>query len=309
MKQLMQVDFLVVGAQKSGTTSLHDWLTQQPDVILPSLKETHFFSHDERFALGADWYAKQFKLREHPDPLVGEIDPEYMFSEKAVKRIATYTDVKKVIFILRFPLDRAYSHYQMSVRRAYETLSFKDALKEESVRLASGELFALDHHSYLARGLYAGQIERFMESVPHAEYKFIRFEDLIDPVHGVETYASICQFIGVKSSPEIADRSKSSNRASEPRFGFIRNQIYKGGWLKRVAGKVVPSGDFKLRIAMWVDKLNQKPLHEKKSYGLEDIPESYLEEIRSDISKTQAMTGLDLSEWKNRIDMRNKPYA
>ena len=116
--------FFVVGAQKAGTTSLHNWMAQQPDVCLPKLKETHFFSIQEIFERGIDWYLQQFPRCKY-DSIVGEICPEYMYCKQAPYRIREWNPNPKIIFIFRHPIERAFSHYLMSVRGGYECPSEK----------------------------------------------------------------------------------------------------------------------------------------------------------------------------------------
>jgi hypothetical protein len=74
--------FFVVGAQKAGTTTIHQWLSRQPDVCLPAIKETHFFSHRDRFEKGTAWYLAQFEGG-GTDRIRGEIDPDYAFIEES----------------------------------------------------------------------------------------------------------------------------------------------------------------------------------------------------------------------------------
>lgn len=303
---MIHLDFIVAGAQKAGTTSLHEWLMQQPDVKMPTIKETHFFSHDDRFKLGIEWYEKQFSRK---GKVIGEVDPEYMFFENAAERIAQMTNVGKIICILRFPFDRAFSHYQMSVRRNYEPLSFHDALKAEKKRLSEGGLFSIDHHSYMARGMYSGQIERFKRCLPNAEFMFVRFENLIDPEERSLIFASICNFTGVASSPKKVDTTKESNKASMPRSSFLRDQLYKDGKLKKMVGKLVPSHDWRLRLGLWLDRLNQGPLKEKSFYTWQDIPYEWVDRMKRDIHLTEKVTGLDLSEWAQRIAQMEKASA
>ncbi|MBU2482884.1 MAG: sulfotransferase, partial [Proteobacteria bacterium] len=71
-------DFLIIGAQKAGTTTLHDWLITQSQLSLPNIKETHFFSKENRFEKGYNWYIKQFDMTSDKK-IIGEVDPDYIF--------------------------------------------------------------------------------------------------------------------------------------------------------------------------------------------------------------------------------------
>lgn len=189
--------FFVAGAQKAGTTSLHDWLIQQPDISLPAMKETGFFSYEKVYSYGIKWYVRQFP-KCGGDAIMGEVCPEYMFFEKAFERISECIKAPKIIFILRSPLDRAYSHYRMTVRRGYEDLTFKEALLAEEGRLSGGGHFEKIHYSYMARSRYCEQILRCMNVFPKPDMLFVSFDDMFGAATGAETYERICKFIGVK---------------------------------------------------------------------------------------------------------------
>lgn len=289
--------FLVVGAQKAGTTALHEWLMQQPDVSLPTIKETHYFSHSERHHRGLGWYLRQFQDR-GSDAVVGEVDPEYMFSALAASRIRSIIPKARFVFLLRNPLERALSQYLMSVRRGYEQLDFSSALQAEQGRLAQPDnQFSLDHHSYAARGEYAGQIRSFLETFPDSAFLFIKFDDLVSVERGMQTYRDICAFLGVKSPPELANRTRISNQASEPRSTLLRDALYGDSRLKRAIGRFVPSKDVKLRVALFLDRLNQKPLRQRERVGVETIPADLIELFVKQTEEAALVTGLDLSNW------------
>lgn len=162
-------DFIILGAQRAGTTSLFRYLAAHPRVAAPRRKELHFFSHF--YDRGIDWYRAQFPSDRSERPVTGEATPYYLFHPHAPARIARDALRAKLIVLLRNPIDRAYSHYQHEVRRGDETLSFEEAIALEPARLRGEEdrmladphyrSFAHQHHSYLARGHYAVQLKRW----------------------------------------------------------------------------------------------------------------------------------------------------
>src|SRR5207247_1968770 len=144
--------FLVIGAQRAGTTTLFNQLLRHPDVCGPggagvswARKEIHFF--DERYYLGANWYRTFFPLAatrrvsrlRGGDVQAGEATPYYMFHPLVPERVAATVPEMRLFVLLRNPVDRAYSHYQMMARSNRENLSFEDALAAEEERLAGGE--------------------------------------------------------------------------------------------------------------------------------------------------------------------------
>jgi hypothetical protein len=171
----MMPDFIIVGAQRAGTTSLYRYLTAHPSVVAASRKEVHFF--DIGYHEGLSWYRSHFPLRarkRYRERMrgrlfrTGEASPYYMFHPHALRRIAAALPHVKLIAILRNPIDRAYSQYHHEVRGGHERLPFEEAidreperLRDELPRLLADERFysaAHQHHSYLSRGIYARQL-------------------------------------------------------------------------------------------------------------------------------------------------------
>jgi hypothetical protein len=142
-------------------------------------KELHFF--DNKFAEGVGWYRRCFSEGEHVDghrTITGEASPSYLFDQQVPERIARIVPEARLIALLRNPVDRAYSHYQMEVRRGKEGRSFKEATEEEMISV-EGQGNTVDvPHAYLRRGLYAEQLERFSFFADRARLLVIKSEDL-----------------------------------------------------------------------------------------------------------------------------------
>jgi len=180
-------DFIIIGAQKGGTTSLYAYLTQHPQIAHATQKEVHYF--DLNFDKSPDWYYAQFPLPKHgPKKITGEASPYYIFHPHVPQRIYDLCPKVKIIVLLRNPVDRAISHYYHYIRIKYETLSLEDAIAAEPERL-KGEMEKLlanpkyysyehQHHSYLARGIYADQLPAWMKLFPKSQISIIKSEDL-----------------------------------------------------------------------------------------------------------------------------------
>ena len=176
-------DFLVIGAQKAGTTALYAYLRWHPGIGGPSWKEVSFF--DRHYRRGEAWYRGHFPNalrgwiaeRSNGRPLVvGEASPSYMFHPLAPQRVHDLVPDVRLIALLRNPADRAYSHYQHEVALGREPLSFEQALDAEEERLR-GEVERMTDdpsyfshewwdHTYPARGRYAEQLERWFAVFP-----------------------------------------------------------------------------------------------------------------------------------------------
>lgn len=122
-----KVDFLVIGAQKSGTTSLFHYLRAHPRIHIPFVKEIGFFSNERKFRKGVQWYLKHFSDAE-PHQIVGEVSPQYMAHPAAPGRIHSLFPDTRLIAVLRNPIDRAHSAYRMAVRRGGEKRAVEEAL-------------------------------------------------------------------------------------------------------------------------------------------------------------------------------------
>jgi hypothetical protein len=178
-------DFLIIGAQKAGTTSLHAYLCEHELVSPPSTKEVHFF--DNSYPQGLNWYRAHFD-RGRAGQLTGEATPYYLFHPAAPERVAREIPACRLIVLLRDPIDRAYSHHHHEMVLGFEELSFEEALASESARLAGEEQrilhdpgynsFAHQHHSYRARGRYAEQLARWLELFDSDRILILAAEDL-----------------------------------------------------------------------------------------------------------------------------------
>ncbi len=201
--------FVIVGAQRAGTTSLYKYLAEHPDVGRVRLgKGVHYFDTNAHRSM--DWYRSHFPLDPERVPFkqgplhVGEGAPYYMFHPECPRRIDEALPGVKVIAILRDPIERAHSQWAHEYARGYETLEFEAALDAESERLAGtealltepdGRSFEHQHHSYVARGQYAEQVERLWNVFGRDRVLILSSNELFgDPA---SAYASTLSFLGL----------------------------------------------------------------------------------------------------------------
>lgn len=217
--------FLVVGSQKCGTTSLFNYLAQHPAVVPPLRKEIHFFDgYGGRYGRGIGWYRSTFPTRwtmsaatraAGRPAVTGEATPSYLDHPATPERVHQALPDVRLIALLRNPVDRAYSHYQMEVSRGDETLPFAEAVEREEERLA-GEVdrvltdpsyFSrpLSHFSYLRRGRYAEHLEAWTRLFPRERLLVLRAEDLYaDPA---AVYRRVLDFLGIPAAGEPSFRA------------------------------------------------------------------------------------------------------
>lgn len=176
------LDFIIIGAQKCGTTSLHKYLESHPELYLLPEKEVPYFSNDDYRSRGWDWYVKDFFAQAPPGKLWGKSTPAYMTCFEVPGRIHAQMPHTKLIALLRNPVDRAFSHYKMMVKRKRETRSFSGAVGE---KLQPGNLRqdrllppGTEDDGYLTMGEYGRILEQYLQFFPRRQLLVLFTEDL-----------------------------------------------------------------------------------------------------------------------------------
>lgn len=177
-------DFLCLGAQRAGTTTLHHLLANHPDIHVPADKELHYFTlHADR---PLSWYVRKFRGARH-DQLTGESTPYYLYHQAVPRRVATALSGVRLLVLLRDPVQRALSGYFHSRRLGLESLPLEAAIAAEQERLGGAEAViatpgghhpAHQHHSYVDRSRYEVQLARWLAHVPRGQMLLLRSEDL-----------------------------------------------------------------------------------------------------------------------------------
>jgi hypothetical protein len=205
-------DFLVLGTQKGGTTTLQQLLIQHPGVCLAPGKEVHYFS--KHWDQPTAWYASHY-AGAAPQQRCGDITPFYLFHPQAPKRIHSLLPNAQLIVLLRDPVERALSQYFHSVRLGFETLPLEDALAAEEERLSTGKLQHLQEHSYVSRSRYLEQLDRYLELFPGRQLLVLQSETLFaDPT---ATWRQIEAFLDLPQAPCPAAAPKANAGQGEAR--------------------------------------------------------------------------------------------
>lgn len=202
-------DFYILGAQKSGTTALFNYLTKHPNIPL-TIKDIRFF--DKYFDKGIDWYRLHFPLKlskyvaqkihsEHYQ--IGEATERYLEYPHAPLRVKSTTPHSKFIIILRNPIERTYSHYNFNVIRNKENRSFEDAIFGELERsqiefkkMKTNENYYSDEYfrfAYLDRSIYVEKIKKWFEVFSSNQFLIIENEDLSNNTSKV--YKEVLEFL------------------------------------------------------------------------------------------------------------------
>jgi hypothetical protein len=222
-------DFIIIGTQRGGTTSLYYYLVEYAGVAPAQHKEVHFF--DDHFQQGMRWYRAQFPtaaqkyLTEHAGRrrfLTGESSPYYLFDPRIPARVRAALPDIKLIVLLRNPVDRAYSHHWLSTHEGHETLPFEQAIRKEEERLRGEQekMLADDHYesynhrhyAYLSRGIYADQLQNWLQVFPAEQFLILKSEDLYQ--NPVSITKQVLEFLGLP--PSILNTTREFKQYREP---------------------------------------------------------------------------------------------
>lgn len=214
-----KVDYFLIGAQKAGTTTLYSWLSQHPEINAPeALKDFHFFSSQEYFPKGYDWFIKLYK--NEPSPKInGAVN--YIFQTEVPEKIKAYNPEAKFIVILRDPVKRAYSGHQFFKKLNVESLSFSEALEKEK----RGELSSSsekDDFAYIDHGMYHKQLQHWLQYFDRDKFHILLYEELFQ---NPEDYLpEIFNFLNV--DPNFKPLLKTKNVSGEVKYRTLNKLIY-----------------------------------------------------------------------------------
>lgn len=307
----MKVNFFIIGAAKSGSTSLYHYLNQHPDIYFSPIKETNYFSKEIKLddlsanykknnPIHLDQYFTAEKLEELPlaivqkeahynklfqaasdEKILAEASVSYMHSPVAAKEIYNYNPDAKLMAILRNPVERAFSHYLMALRFGYTSLPFREAFETDKYALQKGwgvsELF-------YELGLYHDQLSRFYERFPKENIQVHLFEDLHKDKNAL--FQSAFEFLDIPAM-EI-DTEKVHNPGEVPKHPGLNKFIYRSGIAKLAKG-ILPKS-MKSGIKSRMLSKDKPQISDKDRQFLLDL-------YQEDILATQKLINRDLSHW------------
>ena len=275
--------FICVGAAKCGTTSLHYYLKQHNEIALPSpKKETRFFSTPDKTDKDVDYYLENYfnppKMNEKKMKY-GEICPEYMVVSSAHQRILKLLGTINIIFIVRDPIARAYSHFRFQKSRRKEFRSFEEAIKGELKELKNiadnAWIEDWDTH-YISCGLYFRQIKPYIETFGFENVMCISYNEYSNNCEQV--LLAICNFIGVEPSFSFNTTPKHNITESIHNLRFD-NFLYEDSNLKQVIKKIFPER-YRIKIKPWLRQMNRtkKKMYPAPKHVLETLANIYRDE-------------------------------
>jgi hypothetical protein len=304
-------DFLGIGAAKSGTTALHEYLRQHPQVCMSRRKEPNFFAFDRqrpRFRGPGDctilnrdalWrlddYLDQFTAA-RPGQVVGEISPRYLGTPGAAERIRHWLPEARLFAILRQPADRAWSHFSMRRRDGFEPCQqIEDALADEPRRVREN----WGAGRYFERGLYARDLQSYLEQFPRERIRIYLYDDLVADPAGL--FRDLFEFLGVDPAfvPDMTHRPNPS--------GDLRNPVLRWLWTKpgtrSFVRPLLPKA-LRQRVSSWMVR---RPLVRRQMPP--ETRASLTERYRDEILRLESLIGRDLSSWLAPPSLRMCPRA
>lgn len=306
-------NFFIVGAAKSGTTSLYEYLRQHPEVYMAPIKETHHFSTDidpdsfrpnyarslnkdltkwlqgdmkegifHAFVRDRNQYEQLFRLVDK-QKAIGEVTNSYLYSSQAAANIRQRFPQARIIMMLRNPADRAFSHYLMDLRIGYETEDFMTALKKDMARNPKGWGIS---NMYIEIGQYARQVQRYLDTFPAEQVRIYLFDDFVKNPEAI--VRDLFRFIGVSDAVHI-DFSRKYNPSFIPKNRLVQSlnaQKRLRDWLKSVLPRSLKR---KAKTAFFTDKNLPRMQPEERRFliGI----------FEDDIRELSRLLGRDLSAW------------
>ncbi len=303
-ENICKPNFFVVGAPKSGTTSLHDYLSQHPDVFMSKYKEPCFLAPDflsPSYVQSEEEYLRCFQGWQG-ERRVGESTTSYMYSKMAATKIGEYAPGAKIIVMLRNPVDMIASLHAQYVKTGNENiLCFEDALEAEAERAKGKRIpahfcYPNEYLLYRQVGKYAEQLHRYLSVFGRENVHVIIFDDFQQ--NSEKEFGSVCRFLGVSLNSEI-DFAKH-NSARSPRSKMLHYMFLQ---LKSVESKIVkilkPIIPLQLRSllrnryhSLW--DLNMKAGRDSVSIETRAVLSRF---YRNDIKILEGLLGRDFGGW------------
>lgn len=287
MNNNFKLDFIGVGAQKSATSWVYKMLLEHPQICGFSGKETHFFSNEEKYKQGINFYQEFFKNCDQ-DKITGEFSPDYLTHPKAPRRIKQFFPDIKIIVCLRNPADRAFSRIRH--------LKFRGRISRSAGLDECLEKFP----EIIEKGLYGKYITEYFKLFPSENICIVFYDDIAS--QALKTIQKIYEFLGVDHNYAPKEINVKIN-SSVVRFSKIHkfiNKLYLKLKKRRLGLSIIA---FFRKIGLNYYTVNKALHKEGKKYQV-DIAEKQklLCFFKEDIIKLEKLLKIDLSNWKQKYE-------
>ena len=279
----MLINFFIVGAPKAGTTSLHYYLDQHPDICMSSIKEPNYFSASDISDLyygtqPVDVYDEYLALFSGENKVLGEASVSYLYYEGVAARIAAYNPEAKILIVLRNPTDRAFSHFSMDSRLGFCNVELAEIFDRP-------EEHPLYYRQFISLGNYSNQVRRYLDVFDAKNIKICLYEDLktkpeffVDELFSFLNLTSIEVDFTNKNKALVPKNKVLSTLYQQPKFRSLVTSVLPENILDRVKKGVFTRGS-ELRT------VDEEMYNRLRSY--------YAKEIDS----LRSLTGLEFLSW------------
>ncbi|MCA0152372.1 sulfotransferase family protein [Winogradskyella vincentii] len=298
-------NFIIVGFPKCGSTSLHYYLNDHPEIFMPTQKELHYFTNEKLSQLNEgpqdnkvnqfnissfSEYQKKFKNVKN-ERVIGEVSPSYINYPECIDKIKEKLgDEVKIIIIVRDPIKRAFSNYLHLVRESREKQSFYEALKQEDQRK---KLKYSDFWYYSFNSMYYDKIKAF-----NNEFKdvlIVKTEDLNKKA--TDVLKSVYEFLEVDSNYLPGNLEKRYNPGGVFEENLITRFFFKQSSLRSFIKKVVP-------ITPWMKHIKQKMIskYKKPTPSIDKDSEDYLVDLlKEQVIKLNQEFQINIDDWNPKF--------
>jgi hypothetical protein len=284
-------NFFIVGAAKGGTTSMYAYLSRHPEVFMSTLKQPHYFSsfkvkHQFDNFMPVIRQSRSYQelfVGSEPYKAVGEASPSYLCDPGAAIRIKSAIPHAKIIISLRNPVQRAYSHYLMEFHEGNETLPFREALEVDENRSEKGWGVSFQ---YIELGLYADQVEQYLNVFGPANVLVVLFEDFVRDTPAV--MEQIASFLGIDPTQYPEDCFQRVHNPFEASRSEFARMILRCRPIRVTSKRLAPK---KLRSAVR-DRLLFKETQKPKMD--DDIRQRLAQHFAPDLERLEQVLDRDL---------------
>ena len=283
----MKVNLFIVGTPKAGTTSLHHYLNEFPEILMSIRKEPDFFSDREIQEQGLYYGTSRINTLSKynslfsswiDEPIIGEASVSYLFYPSVPERIKLYNENSKIIIMLRNPIERAFSHYLMDYRLGLTSNSFEEEFDKKET---------LNFQQYFLLGNYFHQVKRYLNIFGKENVHIIWYSDFKE--NTANELNKVISFLGLNTDFKL-DFNKIHNSFSMPKNNFIR-KIYSIVWLRKTLSFLFPA-NFLIYIKTVLFNKGNKP---RLSDRIRELLRKY---YLPDIERLEELLSVNLSQWK-----------
>jgi hypothetical protein len=289
---MFKVNTLIIGAGRSGTTSLYHYLARHPDICFSDIKEVHFFSIKDLYKRGENYFHSYFSAHTN-QKIIASADTYLLIDKEAPQRILSYNPAMKFIVLLREPVARSYSSYHYALNNGYQDkkLKFIDSLKYENEYLKE-DIISVNNRCHFYGSLYYNHLKTWMDCFPKENFLVLKTDDFEKNTDAV--LSALSSFLMISEFPVPKEKifiNKAAPVKSRKLQQFLLNRNHPFRKLLRPLIKPFRTLIIKTGIVDKIHHLNKEqkeygPLSEEEKKTAKDYFRQELENLRKEFNIT-----------------------